>query len=81
MSKDLPPDFKRVKKVGVTVSLNEENLRRLKEHLKKYHNGEKVSTMFDYWLEGWAENVEEYERETDERRERRRKKEKEENSE
>lgn len=77
MPEDLPPEFKKVKKVGVTVSLNEKNLQRLKDHLKNYHDNEKVSTMFDFWLQRWSEHVNEYEKETDERKERIRKKEQE----
>jgi len=72
--KDLPQEFKKIRKVGVTISLNEKNLQRLKEHLKDYHNGEPVSSIFDFWLQGWVENVEEYEKETDKRREQSRKK-------
>ena len=71
---NLPYEFKKIRKVGVTISLNEKNLQRLKDHLKNYHDGEKVSTMFDFWLQGWAENVEKYEKETDKRREQWRKK-------
>ena len=52
------PKFPKIEKVGISISVDKNNLERLKEYLKKNNPDAPLSYPFNLWLNNFVNNLE-----------------------
>jgi len=56
MSEEIPK-FKRPKKEGISISVDKENLDKLREFIKKHNGSAPLSVPFDSWLQDFVAKI------------------------